>query len=227
MSSNKTQIPGMDPASTSSFTQSSASMNIPNEQGKRGTVIPGMQQSSDKTVSTTKPILGFLYSVSRIKAGEFWPLHLGLNTIGRSGSCDIKLAEGTVSEHHADLVIRQMKNPAKTICSIQDAKSTCGTMINDESVAFDPVACKNGDIITIGEHYQCYLVLIDSKELGLGVREDFISCEDASDDDSNPFDMFKPDFDPYRQPDTEPNFTKGTVDLSGNNPFKSGGTRTL
>lgn len=216
----------MDPASTNTFYPFGTGSNVSGETSAKGTVIPGMKKNSDQSVATTKPILGFLYSVSRKQSGEYWPLHLGLNTIGRSGNCDITLSEGTVSEHHADLVIRQMKNPAKTICSIQDAKSTCGTMINGESIAFDPVVCKNGDIITVGEHYQCYLVLIDAKELGLGVQEDFISCEDVPDDNANPFDMFKPAFDPYTQP-TEPNFMKGTVDMSGENAFKAGGTKPL
>lgn len=32
----------------------------------------------------SKQVMGFLYSVSRSQAGEFWPLYVGPNRIGRS-----------------------------------------------------------------------------------------------------------------------------------------------
>ena len=181
MSSNKTIFPGMENnnGSYESFNPGAQGMNGAsgfNPQG--GTVFPGMNvPGTDPKPSTTKPIVGFLYSVSRTAAGEYWPLHIGPNTIGRSSESDVCLKEATISELHAKLVVRVMKNPEKTICSLQDSASTCGSMINGSSLGFDPVECHNGDILTIGEHYQLFLILIDTKTLGLSVDKDFMPVE--------------------------------------------------
>lgn len=224
MSSNKTNCPGMENATTGF---GPGFPNFPNNPAThKGTVTPGMAAQNTPNAINQKPILGFLFSVSRTPSGEFWPLHLGLNSIGRSADCDICLGEGTISEHHADLVIRQMKNPAKTICSIQDAKSTCGTMVNDMSVAFDPMECKNGDILTLGEHYQFYLVLIDVKELGLSVCPDFIATDNVQPMD----DIFPIPPSPVFPTDGGMNnFTKGTMDITGGGGFvnPNGGTKAL
>lgn len=170
MSSNKTVIPGMETAYSS--TQNSRSF-----QPSGGTQVPGSMQAPVGGMMTEKPIVGFLYSISRTASGEFWPLHVGSNTIGRSADCDVCLPEGTVSEQHADLVIRMMKNPEKVIAAICDARSTIGTMVNGESLGFDQRECFNGDIITIGSHYDLYFILIDVKQIGLNVCKEFIAAK--------------------------------------------------
>lgn len=142
---------------------------------------PLMQQAPQPrrtSIQTGKPIAGFLYSVSRTAAGEFWPLQIGQNTIGQSSNCDIVLPEGTVSQEHAVLVVRKMKNPEKVIASISDARSTNGTMLNGVSLGFTAEECKNGDIITIGENYELFLILVDPATLGLSVSKDFIAVEE-------------------------------------------------
>ena len=110
-------------------------------------------------------------------AGEYWPLHVGQNTIGHRAECDIVLPEGTVSGEHAVLVVRKMKNPEKVIASINDARSTNGTMLNGVSLGFSAEECKSGDIITIGDNYELLLILVDAAALGLKVSENFISIE--------------------------------------------------
>lgn len=55
-----------------------------------------------------KPIVGFLYSISRTGIGEYWPLHIGQNIIGNGPDCDIVLGEGTVSHKHANLHINKI-----------------------------------------------------------------------------------------------------------------------
>lgn len=174
MSSNKTIIPGMEDAYTE---QSNFGMGGGNAQD--GTKVPNMMgaTSSNANVSNSKPVIGFLYSISKSASGEFWPLHIGSNHIGRSNKCDVNLGEATVSEQHAVLVIQQMKNPEKVIAWINDSGSTCGTMINGESLGFDRRECFNGDIITIGEHYDLLFILIDSKQLGLNVCRDYIPVQ--------------------------------------------------
>lgn len=171
MSSNRTVIPGME----SSY-ESSQGLQGPSSFGGR-TYVPGNLQTPIGNTMTEKPIVGFLYSVSRTPSGEFWALHVGSNTIGRSPECDVCLSEGTVSEQHAVLVVRMMKNPEKVIASVCDARSTMGTMINGESLGFDQRECFNGDIITIGAHYDLYFILIDVKQIGLNVCREFIATQ--------------------------------------------------
>lgn len=177
MSSNKTIIPGMEDAYTEQ-------QNFGNQNARvqGGTCIPNPFGGAPTTpnFNNQKPIVGFLYSISKSVAGEFWPLRIGSNNIGRSSDCDVCLGEATVSEQHAVLVIRQMKNPEKIIASICDARSTCGTMINGESLGFDQRECFNGDIITIGEHYDLYFILLDAKQLGLNVCRDFMATQTSA-----------------------------------------------
>jgi hypothetical protein len=194
MSQNKTVIQGLEPADSPNQS-GGAGQNFYSRGGQasRGTVIPGMtdnsgvasdqrvkqssQQPQQKAAASGKPVVGFLYSVSRTAAGEYWPLHIGQNTIGQNPSCDICLAEGTVSSEHAVLVVRKMKNPEKVIASISDARSTNGTMINGDSLGFSAMECKNGDVITVGDNYELYLILVDAPTLGLSVSENFIAVE--------------------------------------------------
>lgn len=197
MSQNKTVIQGLEPAEAPNQ-NSGAGSNFYSRGGyspsSRGTVVPGMTENARansrqgvqqpvsaqpqrRSAASGKPVVGFVYSVSRTAAGEYWPLHIGQNTIGQSSSCDIVLPEGTVSMEHAVLVVRKMKNPEKTIASLSDARSTNGTMLNGESLGFSAVECKNGDIITVGDSYELYLILVDTASLGLSVAENFIALE--------------------------------------------------
>lgn len=218
MSSNKTIFPGMENSYDSSFMQNDG---VNGMGGPGGTVFPGMPSATlaPGTRVNAKPVVGFLFSVSRTAAGEYWPLHIGLNTIGRAPECDVCLNEATVTSEHAKLVVRVMKNPEKTICSLQDAASTCGSLINNNSLGFDPVECFNGDIITIGEHYQLYLILIDTKSLGLAVDPDFMPVEGGS-----PLPNFVED-DPWAGPMQPNDSIRGTVGVDGVNAgFTKGST---
>lgn len=200
MSQNKTVIQGLEPNvgsnqmnnNQSFYTRSSA-----NHSYNRGTVVPGMTETTNKEEkggnsrgfynqgskkTTTKPIVGFLYSISKTAMGEYWPLQMGRNTIGQSPESDIVLAEGTVSSSHAVLVTRQVKSGI--IAAITDSQSTNGTMINGEIIGFSAEECHNGDIITIGNNYQFLLLLIDSAKIGLSVNKDFISITNDDEDDN-------------------------------------------
>lgn len=181
-----------------------------------GTPMQGGQQAAPKYIVSGKPVVGFAYSISRSPVGEFWPLHVGQNTIGKDPGCDIVLTEGTVSGEHAVLVVRKMKNPEKVIASISDARSTNGTMINGVSLGFQAEECKNGDIITIGDNYELYITLVDVAELGLKVSENFVHVDEAPED--NGFNMNIPDM-------PSPFVPGGTVGADGANPqYNSGGT---
>lgn len=185
MGNNKTICPGMEGAYTSaSSNYNQQEVNVPH-----GTYSPhSMMSPSSQPMQNQKPIVGFLYSVSKTGSGEYWPLHIGSNSIGRAQDNDICLSETTVSSQHAVLVVRQMKNPEKIIASICDSRSTCGTMINGESLGFDPRECFNGDVITIGEHYDLYFILIDAKQIGLN------TCSEFSPSDINMGDAYSQSF---------------------------------
>ncbi len=213
MSSNRTIIPGMEapyngPDATSRFNGVSAPHA--NAVPAGGTCVPsGMPNQMGEPVycqPAQKPVIGFLYSISKSGSGEFWPVHIGSNIIGRSAECDVCLQEGTVSDKHATLVVRVMKNPEKVIASICDSSSTIGTMINGESLGFEQRECYNGDIITVGAHYDLLFILIDAKQIGLKVCGEFI-----------PVQPVKPNV--FGAGVGHPAGMNPTVDLPGNNPY--------
>ena len=212
MSSNKTIIPGMEEAYTEQ-----PNFGKQNAKVQDGTCVPNPFGTvpNSANVPNQKPVIGFLYSISKSGSGEYWPLRIGSNTIGRADNCNVSLSEATVSEQHAVLVVQQMKNPEKVIAWINDSGSTCGTMINGESLGFDRRECFNGDIITIGEHYDLYFILIDAKQIGLNVCRDFMGTQAIS-NGSNPS---------ISNPYAAPAFNNGTMGYdAGNTNMQSSGT---
>lgn len=200
MSQNKTLIQGLAPETN---VEQNAAYRIPdtaptgfyaksNKATVSGTVVPGMMMNDTPVPGAStapvnnvqtkpnpypqsgKPIVGFLYSVSRTSFGEYWPLKIGRNTIGQSVKSDIVLSEGTVTGEHAVLVVRQIKNTGGVMAAITDTQSTNGTMINGETIGFTAVECHNGDVITIGNNYELVLLLVDAAKLNLSVSKDFI-----------------------------------------------------
>lgn len=235
MSQNKTVIQGLEPMDAPSQQNVGGAGNNPYARGgvgayqtnmPRGTQVPEYMQtprpelqelqqprSGGKAFASGKPVVGFLYSVSRTAVGEYWPLHVGPNTIGQNPASDIVLPEGTVSNDHAVLVVRRLKSPEKVIASINDARSTNGTMLNGVSLGFQAEECKNGDIITIGDNYQLLLVLIDTAALGLSVAENFIPVQVAEPEPAS-------DFDPFAQMAQQ---GAGVTRNEANNGFYGGG----
>lgn len=230
MSSNKTIIPGMEDAYTEQ-----PNFGKQNTKVQDGTCVPNPFGTvpNSANVPNQKPVIGFLYSISKSGSGEYWPLRIGSNTIGRADNCNVSLSEATVSEQHAVLVVQQMKNPEKVIAWINDSGSTCGTMINGESLGFDRRECFNGDIITIGEHYDLYFILIDAKQIGLNVCRDFISTQPAARMGNRPQNFGNPYAAPtnnqftqgYEQENVNPQGGTIGLDETENNPTtKPGGT---
>lgn len=257
MSQNKTVFPGIGPEGDynphQGFAgQSQAYSRSSNPRKGNGTVFPGMQtpqtgepraeQAPKPRVASNaggKPIVGFLYSISRTGIGEYWPLHIGQNIIGNSSECDIVLGEGTVSSKHANLHINRMKKPEKTEATISDLGSTNGTCVNENSVSVArPIECINGDIITIGENYDLLLLLIDTKALGLHISENFIDIREDEDEFYTPSNVsdkrdnstrLEQDFPPRFQGPSSPydgsnRPTDSTVGMDSNSGIQSGGT---
>ena len=222
MSQNKTQIQGLEPFDGNSGPSDRGTQNFYSRNSKsttRGTIVPGMNENAvgpvkerednkRSTHQSGKPIVGFLYSISRTPIGEYWPLHIGRNTIGQSQKCDVFLPEGTVSSDHAVLVVRQIKNTGGVIAAITDTQSTNGTMINGETIGFTAMECHDKDIITIGNNYELVLVLMDASQLGISVSENFIHVEVDEDEEFSELDI--------------PNFESGKTRPGIFNPYDEG-----
>lgn len=262
MSQNKTVFPGLgqegDYNPNQAYSGVGPEYTRPSAPGcAKGTVFPGMESHSGGTAtiptggypgtqplrSSVKPIVGFLYSISRTGVGEYWPLHIGQNLIGNSSDCDIILGEGTVSQRHANLHINKMKKPEKTEATLSDLGSTNGTLVNENSVSVArPVECFSGDIITIGENYDLLLLLIDTKAFGLHAAENFIDVKEEryypADDDYTDIAQrggstrieqdFPPHFTRRDSPyDGDNRPTDSTIGLDTSGEFRSGGTRGM
>lgn len=184
MGNNKTVIPGengFDPYSRNS---------VQGGNPVHGTIVPGMNKvamgasvGNRNDERRNDPVVGFLYSVSRQGIGEYWPVYVGTNTIGRDFDNDVCLREGTVSGHHAVLNVKRLKTTNKVIASVRDIGSKQGIFLNDEELGYDPTTCKNEDIITVGDNYKLLLIIIDTESYGLSVAEDFHAVDDDEDAD--------------------------------------------
>lgn len=231
MQQDRTFIPGVDENLSNDLYSRRAT---PNGNPMSGTFVPGMQGNAPTVTEQGKvryeePVVGFLYSISRKGIGEYWPLHLGANTIGRSADCDVRLREMSVSSLHARISIKQMKTTGALIATIRDEGSRTGMYVNDEELDYDLHNCKSGDIITVGANYQLILLLINAKELGLTVSEDFVADneEDVIPEASSPaapIDINATNT-PYRR-QNRPSYD-GTVDLSGASFNMGGDTQIL
>lgn len=180
----KTIIPGMS-VNDSNSPQNQSNSSAPKQ---KSTVYPGMNMDPSAPKKgpkgNDKPIMGFLFSVSRTALGEYWPLYVGPNTIGRNASNSICLSETSVSDNHATIVIRQMQNNGVAngiFVFVQDIGSTCGTMLNGSTLGFNPEECHSGDIITIGMNYELYLILVDPVALGLAPKAEFSAASSKVD----------------------------------------------
>lgn len=89
------------------------------------------------------PKLTVLYEKLR---GKSFEIDRDAMSIGRKDSCDIQLADGSVSSHHADIIRSEQDGE---ICYIlRDNDSTNGTKVNNEPIS--EVILKNSDLISFG-----------------------------------------------------------------------------
>lgn len=233
MSQEKTVVPGLGDsysanAKSKLYSRSSTQVNG-GDYNNRGTIVPGMEQmapgvkTSESHDGKSSPVVGFLYSISRQGIGEYWPVHLGSNKIGRAETCDICLKEHTVSDVHAELNVKQMKTTHKVLASIKDVGSKNGLFVNDEELDYSAHECFNSDLITIGLNYKLLLILIDAEALGLSVSDNFIPVEEEEEEIS-----FAPQgrgFNPYDHNNRPSN--SGTVAMDGSQGTEPGGTRFM
>lgn len=187
------------------------------------------------------PVVGFLYTVSKNGFPEYWPLHIGQNTIGKDNNMDICLKESSISDHHANIQIKKMRtNGGRLIATIVDAGSKNGIVVNDEELDYDRHPLKHMDIITIGLNYQLVCLLIDPIEIGLDVSKNFksISATEKTEEKEAPVvpenrtyhpDNVPPVQSPYGNPYGNPEpIQDETINIQGNySGLNAGGTRIM
>lgn len=162
------------------------------------TIVPGRNYSKSSVSNSnsvsnpivtecqmdSSPVVGFLYSISRQGVGEYWPVKLGRNTIGRSSNCSIQLCEASVSDLHASLSVKIMKSTGHLVASIRDEGSKTGLFLNDQELDYEGYPCKNLDVIVVGASYKLLLILIDAVEYGLSAAENFVTFSDGNSNSS-------------------------------------------
>lgn len=242
MSQNKTVVPGIgEPdrygdnrrgnVGNDFYSRGSSQMKGGSPQG---TIVPGMsgvagtphsirQEGPQNRKFQEAPVIGFLYSISRQGIGEYWPLHVGRNTIGRDANNDVVLAEYTVSGLHASLSVRKMKSNGKVIALIRDEGSKTGLLVNGEELGYEGHECFNGDIVTVGCNYTLLLILVNAEEAGLSVAEHF---EDALIEEEEvvpvpPVNPGRPTFNPYDHNN------RSTIAMDGSVGEEPGGTKFM
>jgi len=183
---DKTNVPGFEDDYSYSGAFSRHSPNNPKFKafGSKGneTKIPGLESDDvsykgGKDNAKGKPIVGMFYSVSHTAYGEFWPLYLGPNKIGRSSENDVILYEATVSTNHAILTV--LKDEEGLYAAIENAEGVNGVKLNGKSIRLNRVECNNMDVITIGKNYELLLILIDCDKFELAPADDFIEDYNA------------------------------------------------
>jgi hypothetical protein len=111
---------------------------------------PGMPAAEAAAAPGARVLRGFLVSFQSNAAGDFWPLHSGRLTVGRSNSgeaLDVPLADATISSRHAVITI----DAAAGTVQVEDTGSTNGTFVNDEHLGFNGRReLRDGDRIRFG-----------------------------------------------------------------------------
>lgn len=186
------------------------------------TFVPGADKKApgvgddQKSKASARAIVGFLFSISRTAKGEFWPLHLGKNTIGKNPTCDVRLLEGTVSDNDVHITIQRKQSSLKA--AVFDRGSDNGVLVNGEEVDLEKgsLSCKSYDVISVGCSYELLLLLVDVDQIGLKVAKDFeaISSPGSStQEEERQVEKRKRAYDPTGR--REKKYSDGTVDEYG------------
>lgn len=179
MSQNKTIIQGVDYSKVSDTDFGELYNRSSSVEENNRTVVPDIYRQALKEVDEERkveshvcvrlqdrPIVGVLFSVSRLSTGEVFPVYLGRNTIGSDEGCDIFLKEATVSPNHAVLLVRKIgKDDGGMIMTsyLTDYDSEYGTMIGDTYLEYEKMECQDHDLISVGMGYKFLFCLFDIK----------------------------------------------------------------
>ncbi len=117
-------------------------------------------------------VVGFIYTLSKRGLPEFWALKIGVNKIGKNSDNDIVLREASVSDYHAQINIKRLRN-GHLVAGIKDVGSSNGLALNETELDYELHNCKHNDIITVGLNYRLVILLVDPIDYELGAAEDF------------------------------------------------------
>ena len=177
---DKTFVPGMNDQAKAYHPNSDRNTRAYTNYSQMAQPQSAKVQPQPQAPKVETPVVGFLYSISRKGIGEYWPLYLGQNHIGRAANNEIQLHEGTISDMHACLSVKKMHSTGRLIASIRDIGSKTGMYLNDEELDYDNHTCKNGDLVTIGSNYQLLIILIEAAEYGLTISNNFVSVDEEA-----------------------------------------------
>lgn len=141
------------------------------------------QQSNLGRNDSNSHVVGFIYTLSNNGVPEFWPIKIGVNKIGKNSDNDIVLREASVSDYHAQINIKRLRN-GHLVAGIKDIGSSNGLALNDEELDYELHNCKHNDIITVGLNYRLVLLLVDPIDYELGAANDFVEIMDNTQHDS-------------------------------------------
>lgn len=102
-------------------------------------------QRKPKVPNSGRRLEGFLVSYQFNKFGDYYPLYIGKNYIGRSRKNDIRIDDASVSSEHALLLFRGNK------ILIEDKLSVNGTFINNSTESIDRAELNDNDILKFGK----------------------------------------------------------------------------
>lgn len=195
----------------------------------------GATQFVAPKAATESPVVGFLYSLSKGGVPEFWPLKVGVNSIGKSADNDIVLPEGSVSAHHACIYVKILrKGGGKPVASIKDVGSSTGLTLNDEELDYEQHTVNNEDVLTVGLNYKLVAMLVDPTKYNLGKAEEFIAIETAPATSATPYSVSPEDTvapnhtsSPSDSPYSSHPIEDGTINLGGGPDISGGGTKIL
>ena len=116
-------------------------------------------------------VVGALFSISRGLLGEIFPVYLGMNSIGSGAQCDLCLAEATVADVHANLVVRRYGGQYTVFLSALAEGMGCEA--NGMTVGQAPVELVENSVVRFGAHYALLLKLFPIEAAGLTEDPDF------------------------------------------------------
>lgn len=173
------------------YTRRNSNYKVPPELAKKKSISVVNKYNGDETCVLTESgtaiatvnsteagrnICGFLFSVSKSQKGEYWTIKTGVNTIGSSETCDIRLEQNSVKDIHAMLTISNEKGELDLLI-----EGDGHIQINGHDIS-EPTVCRDRDILTIGDIYQLLILCADSMKYGLRPSKEFNTTTHVEED---------------------------------------------
>lgn len=194
---DETYVPGLN-------NREKAAGNFGDLDNQNANSLSDTYQIGKKNAKDEEPVVGFLYSLSRGGAPEWWPLHIGQNKVGKDSNMDICLAEASMTGHHANINIKRMRRSGNALsASIVDVGSKNGIILNDEELDYEPHTLRNEDKLIFGLNYKCVVILVDPTKYDLEENPEFVAVNAsrksavAEPEPVNDFPSVPGNFDPF------------------------------